>query len=226
MLQNIDKKLLKIIVEEYVKTALPVGSGLVAELYLKNISSATVRNYMAVLEKEGMIKQPYTSAGRVPTVEGFKYYINEFVLPLKSKTKKIEIKFNNIKQAKELAKKVAEISDSAVIMASSKNDLYYTGISNLFRQPEFADHNMVRGISVLIDHLDEVIGDIYYKFNDAIEIWLGDNNPFGSDAGVILTHWGGQNKGLIALLGPVRMNYKKNYLLMCQVKKLLNKNYV
>src|SRR3954462_10349599 len=68
--------ILRAVVEEYIDTAQPVGSGHVARAPGVNVSSATVRNDMAVLEQEGYLVQPHTSAGRVPTEKGYRFFVD------------------------------------------------------------------------------------------------------------------------------------------------------
>ncbi len=70
--------ILKAVVEEYVETAQPVGSGTIARASRLGVSSATVRNEMTVLEREGYLAQPHTSAGRVPTDRGYRYFVDNF----------------------------------------------------------------------------------------------------------------------------------------------------
>ena len=70
------EKLLRCIIEEYVTTAQPVGSNVIVEKYGLPVSSATIRNEMSRLEDEGYIMQPHTSAGRVPTDVGYRYYVD------------------------------------------------------------------------------------------------------------------------------------------------------
>src|SRR5438105_6645833 len=69
------KKILEAIVEQYAEVASPVGSSLLARLF--DVSSATIRAEMAELERLGYITQPHTSAGRVPTDKGYRYYVNQ-----------------------------------------------------------------------------------------------------------------------------------------------------
>ncbi len=80
MLTDRRKQLLKHIVEEYVETAQPVGSRTLVDKYELPLSSATIRNEMAALEDEGLVAQPHTSAGRVPTDTGYRYYV-EALMP-------------------------------------------------------------------------------------------------------------------------------------------------
>jgi heat-inducible transcriptional repressor len=68
--------ILKAVVEEYVETAQPVGSQAIALASGLGVSSATVRNEMTVLEREGYLMQPHTSAGRIPTEKGYRYFVD------------------------------------------------------------------------------------------------------------------------------------------------------
>ena len=69
---------LRAIVEEYVQTAQPVASQSIAQSRSLGVSSATVRNDMTQLEREGYIVQPHTSAGRIPTDQGYRYFVDHF----------------------------------------------------------------------------------------------------------------------------------------------------
>ena len=71
--------ILKAIVEEHVRSGEPVGSKVLAEKYFQNISSATIRNVMAELESGGYIEKPHTSAGRIPSTFGYRYYVNKLM---------------------------------------------------------------------------------------------------------------------------------------------------
>lgn len=75
------RQILTIIIEEYVGTARPVASEQIANGYSLNVSSATVRNDMAELERVGLIVQPHTSAGRVPTERGYRYFVENLMSP-------------------------------------------------------------------------------------------------------------------------------------------------
>jgi heat-inducible transcriptional repressor len=68
-------RILRSIIQEYISTATPVSSGAVANTYGLGVSPATIRNEMASLEEEGYIMQPHTSAGRVPSAMGYRYYV-------------------------------------------------------------------------------------------------------------------------------------------------------
>mgnify|MGYP001654437793 CR=1 FL=1 len=73
------KQILKVVVEDYVRTAEPVGSKAIAASIDMEVSSATIRNEMAELENLGYLEQPHTSAGRVPSPKGYRLYVNELM---------------------------------------------------------------------------------------------------------------------------------------------------
>ena len=139
-----EQNLLACIVKEHIKIARPVSSGLLVKEYKLDLSPATIRNEMAKLEKQGYVYQPHTSAGRIPTEKGYKFYV-ENLLETKKPKKIIKDVLNTINQKirkdretliKEIAKKAAEYSKETIIVAFSPTNIYYTGIANLFGQPE------------------------------------------------------------------------------------------
>lgn len=73
------KTLLLLLIKDYIEFAQPIGSKRLAEHYRLNLSSATIRNEMAELTKLGYLRQPHTSAGRVPTEEGYRYFVGEMM---------------------------------------------------------------------------------------------------------------------------------------------------
>ena len=73
------KRILEAIVRDYLHTAEPVGSRTIWRDYMPELSPATIRNEMADLEAIGLIIQPYTSAGRIPTDHGYRYYVNHLM---------------------------------------------------------------------------------------------------------------------------------------------------
>ena len=79
MLTERQNKILKLIIEDYIKTANPVGSSLICKVL--NCSSATVRNEMAYLENIGYLEKTHTSYGRVPSEKGYRYYVDNLMEP-------------------------------------------------------------------------------------------------------------------------------------------------
>lgn len=105
MLDNRKKKILQAIVDEYINTAEPVSSGSLVKNYGLDLSSATIRNEMAELEKSGYLDKPHTSSGRVPSAKGYRFYVDELlndqdisVEEIKYIQSKLEIKVNEIER--------------------------------------------------------------------------------------------------------------------------------
>jgi heat-inducible transcriptional repressor len=81
MLDDRKAAILRAVVEEYIDTAQPVGSGHLARIAGIDVSSATIRNEMAALEREGYLDQPHTSAGRIPTEKGYRFFVDAIEAP-------------------------------------------------------------------------------------------------------------------------------------------------
>ncbi len=110
MLDERKRKILKEIVDEYIDSAEPVSSAIIVEKYENNISSATVRNDMAELEKLGYLEKTHTSSGRVPSAKGYRLYVDELlkydnisVEEIKYIQEKLENKANSIEELTKIA---------------------------------------------------------------------------------------------------------------------------
>ena len=123
------KKVLRCIVDLYIRTAEPVGSKAIAQLPDMNYSSATIRNEMAELTTMGYLEQPHTSAGRVPSVAGYRLYVDELMLDYrlsldetKSINMAIEEKMQRVdKIVEKVAKLVSQATDLPAISAASRH---------------------------------------------------------------------------------------------------------
>jgi len=228
-MDSLDRRnnLLKIIVEEYARSALPVSSGFIVEKYFKNLSSATIRNDMAELEASGLICQPHISAGRIPTIEGYKEYLAIFVdngeITKAERAALDKIAAFDLRQKiKEVAKVVADLANNAVFVGFGKDDYFYTGLANLFRQPEFRESAYLYDMSEIIDHLGEGLTKINGSLeSDQVKILVGSDNPFGEFSSVIIARYGHHRAGLIGLLGPNRLDYKQGLGLISYAQGLL-----
>ena len=75
-------QILRAVVEDYIRQQEPIGSGALAAKHHLGVSPATIRNDMAALEDEGYLTQPHTSAGRIPTEKGYRYFVNSLSTPI------------------------------------------------------------------------------------------------------------------------------------------------
>jgi len=227
MISERKKLILETLIKEYLKTATPVSSGILVDKYKLDISPATVRNEMMELEEENYIYQPHTSAGRIPTELAYNLFFNELNKDKKNKElKETEIKLleqlfkNDEISFKQTAKAIAELSGTAVFWAFHKNDLYYTGLANLFTQPEFKEVNMVCDVSGIIDRMEEIIDGIFEELEMGEQILIGSKNPFGNFLSTVLVKYKHNNQtGIFGILGPMRMNYNRNLSLIEFIKQ-------
>jgi len=227
MISDRKKFLLETIIKEYVKTATPVSSGVLVEKYKLDVSPATVRNEMMELEDEGYIYQPHTSSGRIPTESAYELFIADFKAAKKKRglreaeEKILSQVFKRDDAAYKItAKAIAELSSAAVFWAFHKNDLYYTGLSNLFAQPEFRQASVVCDASGIIDRLEEIIDEIFEDLTEGEQILIGSKNPFGNFLSTVLVKYKHNNQsGVLGILGPMRMDYERNLALVEFIKK-------
>lgn len=226
MISDRKKNLLSIIIQEYLQTAAPVSSGVLVKKYKLAFSPATVRNEMMELEEEGFIYQPHTSAGRVPTELAYHLFLTELldskeVKSLKDAEQKIlETLFSHEENDyKKTAKAIAELSQSAVFWAFHKNNLYYTGLSNLFSQPEFKQLDAVCDFSTVIDRLEEIIEEIFEDLPSGKKFLIGQENPFGNFLSTALLKYKDNKKtGVFGIISPMRTDYEKNLALLEFIK--------
>ncbi len=118
------KKVLQAIVEEYISTAEPVSSGSISKGHGLDYSSATIRNDMAQLESIGFLDKPHTSAGRVPSAEGYRYYVNELLKEDNLSLEEIKYIQNKLKV------KVNEIEDLTKVATTTLSEItHYTTVA-------------------------------------------------------------------------------------------------
>ncbi len=230
MLNDRQLKILSAIIEEYVATAQPVASRVLVSKYAFAVSPATIRNDMAVLEHQGFLRQPHTSAGRVPTEDGYRVYLETFAKHTKPNRASAQMQqaMSKAQDPRELVQEMAQcltkLSGETAIASLDTDWNHYTGISKLFEKPEFSDVATLRALSMVVDRFDQTLRDIFGEIDDDVNIWIGGQNPFGEQIATMLVKYRLPNGmvGTLGLIGPMRMNYEKNICLLEQAKNLLD----
>lgn len=209
------QQLLKLVIEHYISTAEPVGSRFLVEQEGLGVSGATVRNELRDLEEDGFLTHPHTSAGRIPTETGYRFYVETLLEPEKvKKTVQTQLQElaasadSDMQAIKLVAKQLAELANNAVIVGFGHESVYYTGISNLFSQPELKDYAQSVNVSVMFDQCEEKMPELREKMQTEPTILIGSENPLGQFCSTIVTHAGPDT--VFALVGPLRMDYAKN----------------
>lgn len=211
------QEILCAIIEEYAETASPVGSVTLAKLF--DVSPATIRAEMARLEAFGLIAQPHTSAGRVPTDAGYRFYVNhleeakrEEEPNLNRNTHVLEVRVSSQSRAdaaiRSAVDSLAELTGN-LGLATIGDQLYLSGISRLFTQPEFMDSARVRAVAKLLDNLEPWLREA--APGEPLNIFIGHENPIGknSEVSLIISKFRSpfSDKSYIGVLGPTRQNY-------------------
>jgi len=222
------EQLLRLIIDDYIKTAEPVGSKYLVEQYKLDISPATVRNEMSLLEEEGYLRHAYTSSGRIPTEKAYEWYLRGRVTKATDTTKAtaafetFERETNKESSVKSIAKRLTEISGETAIVAFDPNWSFYTGVSNLMQKPEF--HDSVPALAELVDQFDAVVSDMFDRVSHEPQVFIGSHNPFGDQMTTIIVRYDFPNTsgGILGLVGPMRMDYARNLALLEAAKKIIN----
>lgn len=227
VMETRQKELLNLVVDSYINTAEPVGSKFLAYKEKVGWSEATIRNDLRALEDEGFLSHPHTSAGRIPTERGYRFFVDSLDFDkTKINKKESDSLFQALKlnrdfelSRKNLAKELAEISGLTVLLAFSPNKIYYTGLANLFSQPEFGELKLIADVSAVFDRCEECLDNFYDEVEKNPRIFIGKEHPFGNLLSVVAFRF--RNEGLFTLLGPTRMNYRHNLGLMNVVKEII-----
>ena len=276
------------IIEEYAEMAAPVGSVTLAKLF--NVSSATIRSEMARLEELGLIASPHTSAGRIPTDAGYRFYVNNLVerenlsstnssesgtdfntssqedydeeesdsaylddsvsLYLDSSYRRIspsralsaglhdrnrglhalEVRINSQAQAEYAIRTAVDMLvelTGNLGLATIGNQLYLSGISKLFSQPEFTDYQRIQNVSKLLDNLEPWLREA--RPGQPLNIFIGRENPIGknSDVSLIISKFRSpySDSSYIGILGPTRQNYAQVMSLVRHAGQYLENMY-
>jgi len=216
-------EILRAIVDEYVATQEPVGSKSIADKSALGLSPATIRNEMAVLEDEGLITHPHTSAGRIPTDLGYRVFVDKLatVKPLSSPERRAIETFldeaNNLEQlmkrsAKllaDLTKQVAVITHPMIGEGLGSEKLTISGTANLARSGE----DLGTSLSPILEALEEqvVLLRLLGDANENVRVRIGGEQSETNlrQTSLVTVGYGADNSpiGAIGVLGPTRMDY-------------------
>lgn len=221
--------ILEAVIEQYAEVAVPVGSVTLAKLF--GVSSATVRSEMARLEELGLIAQPHTSAGRVPTDKGYRLYVNRLTenehvsstneprlidRSARAIDARVQTHVNQADRAiRSAVDSLVELTRN-MGLATIGEELYLSGMGNLFSHPEFADGVHVQAVARLIDNLEPWLREV--APNEPLNVYIGSENPIGKSSGasLIISRFQSpySNRSYIGVLGPTRQDYAKTMRLV------------
>lgn len=220
------------IVEQYAEVASPVGSHLLAKIF--DVSSATIRSEMAELERQGFIEQPHTSAGRIPTDKGYRFYVNNLTEKQLGSTPRAERALNaRMTEGVVPERLIRNTVDTLVELthnlgiATIGNQLYMSGLSNLFGQPEFMHPGQVQEVARLLDNLEPWLRET--APNQPLNVYIGQENPIGRTSGcsLIISKYCSpfSDKSFIGIIGPTRQSYRDVMGLVENAGRILERSF-
>ena len=234
------EKILDIVVKEYVNSAQPVSSQLLEKKHNFGVSPATIRTEMQKLTDKGFLLQPHTSAGRVPTDKGYRFFVNNLLSGEKpldaTHGKGVDNELaladwggnetdDTFKFIQNLTRHLAQESRALALNYLEDDDIFWKeGWEEVLREPEFEERDNIIDFTRLLENFEEHIGDT--KKEQGLSVYIGGENPYpkAKNFTVISSHYHLPNgeKGVISIIGPKRMEYDKNINLINSLMRLLD----
>ena len=212
-------EILRAIVDEYVETQEPVGSKAIADKRALGISPATIRNEMAVLEEEGFITQPHTSAGRIPTDRGYRLFVDKLstVKPLSTAERRAietflegahdldEVVKRSAKLLADITKQVAVVKYPKIGDSGGREMMAISGTANLAR----AGEDLGPTLSPILEALEEqvVLLRLLSDAHPTVHVTIGSEQQDMNLQTTSLVTVGYGSDASLGILGPTRMDY-------------------
>jgi heat-inducible transcriptional repressor len=214
------QNILASIIQEYIETSEPIGSEDLVNKHEFVFSPATMRNEMAELTRKGFLQKDHVSAGRVPTPQGFRYYLKNMLqekdLPVVNevaiKQRLWDQKHDIGHLLREASQALAEELQNLTIIITDDGRVYSAGTAHILRHPEFYDIDLTRTVLHLIDQHDIIRAILGQLSPDAeFGVMLGDEIGLQSlnQCGIVATRINLPNNhhGFVTVIGPYRLDY-------------------
>jgi len=213
-------RILDKLIEEYISSAQPVSSKVLEKKYNLSFSPATIRNEMHKLTEAGYISQPHTSAGRVPTDKGYRFYVNNLLK--EKRVDKSESEFDDllkegrgdeVKLLQSITRDLAKASSSLAFSFNLDEKIFWKeGWGEIFKEPEFKERDILESFTNFLEEFEKDIED--FKIGSDLEIFIGKENRFHNsrEFSVIISQCNlpKKEKCLLGIIGPKRMAYKES----------------
>ncbi len=227
MVRNVDynarkRSVLREAINRHIKEASPVASEDIAEGF--SLSSATIRNIFAELEENGYLTHPHTSGGRIPTEKGYRYYVDFLLSQMEildaEKEQVIKEYKKEMRRLEDALEKTSEILSvithyaGIVSFLEWQDKLFYRGISQVLEQPEFQNLERMRILIRMVEEKQRLLNIVNRDFNEneKVKVYIGGELgcPEMENCSLVVSSYRIKNKpsGRLAVLGPVRMEYR------------------
>jgi len=215
-------QILKAIIDEYINTAEAVGSESLEKKYNLGVSPATIRNEMVTLTKIGYLRQPHTSAGRIPSPRAMKFYIDQLMeehqMSLAEEVKvKEEVKETNDIEGllDEATHELSHVTNYLAVSTLDKsNKVWHAGYSHVFENPEFNDFEATSSLFSFLEEM-AMMRELFFRRMTGlspVEVIFGEELgwPGFMPIGVVGSRFKiGQHEGALAVIGPTRLQYER-----------------
>lgn len=220
-------------INRYIKDAEPVASEDITRDF--NLSSATIRNIFAELEETGYLTHPHTSSGRVPTDKGYRYYVDFLVSQMdlieEEKASILKEYKQEINRLEDILEDTSEIISSMTHSAGLvsflewQDKFFYRGISFILEQPEFQDLKRMRYLIKVLEEKVHLLSILNRDFSERVKVYIGEELgcPEMDNCALLVSRYQIKNKplGRIAVLGPMRMEYKHTIPVLEYISEIL-----
>jgi transcriptional regulator of heat shock response len=224
-------QILAAIVKENCDTKLPVASKDIVDKGYLDLSGATIRNEMQALEKLGYIFQPHTSSGRLPTDQGYRYFIGQLMhhaelsaheqMRLQLEIRKLQRQHYEL--GRSITRLLAESSNSAAF-ALLPQAATSSGFSNIINS-DLTPENL-KTVAGFFDNLDQECKALVSQGSRQIKTYIGNESPIplSDNVSMIVSQvkMPGGKRGVVGIIGSKRMKYAKNISLLEYVSKLIS----
>ncbi|PJC36704.1 heat-inducible transcriptional repressor HrcA [Candidatus Peregrinibacteria bacterium CG_4_9_14_0_2_um_filter_53_11] len=236
-MEDRSRAILNAIVREFITTAEPVGSKTLVMSYHFSVSPATIRNEMAGLEEEGLIFQPHTSAGRIPTDQGYRLYVDSLA-DYDIAEREAEKHLSFLLKERKIAKAREKIYDCVSLLAQATGcasfattpdnaRTFYLGFANVLKEPEFCrDPLHASQVMEVLEENDNFITTLRTLDlgEEGVQIFIGKENilPQIQSCSLIIAEYQLEGfTGYFGLLGPTRTRYPYNLAMVKKVRDIL-----
>lgn len=221
---DVNKKLLAlldVVVDNYINKGEPVGSKFLHSLDDTEYAPSTIRKYLNMLEKAGMVYQPYNSSGRVPTLQWLTAYIDNFLVTQAEESDGEVLKVRS--GIKQVVESIGSIADGVVVGFVRNDEYYYLGINNLLKDDMMDEYQTTKKIISFIEEkrIVKVIDSKILKKNQIYYTFIDDHKTLISCLYSKITI--DDYECVLCIIGSTRVDYKKNVAIFKQLLQSLHK---
>lgn len=229
--------ILRHLVREYINTGQPVGSRLLSGTVRISASPATIRLRLRSLEQDGYLEQPHTSAGRLPTDQGYRYFIDQQLHSFRPSARKLSelarrlraIRADHPHLERAATHLLANMCQTIAVSGwLPSHQVQEAGLADLCTSEDNIDHHTLRELSFLLNHVDVHLPELAALSQDHAHVFIGQENPIINARHTSLmtrtANLPGGQQAVFILVGSKRMPYQRNADVLDNLAQLFEYN--